>query len=730
MNYAEAGINSPRPSRPPALDYEHYDLMAEDGDEGATAIDIRSIFAALYRNRFYVLGIMLVAILLGFATIFLATPRYRATASVQIDQRTSKVLGTEDADPIQAGTEADRFLQTQVDILNSRAIAIRVAQDLKLFGSDRFLAAMGAKPSVPDDAGRRRVTVLGLLQGNLHVTLPRNSRVVQISFDSRDPSVAAEVANTYSTSFIYSNLQRRFSASQYSREFLERQLAQTKARLEQSERGLIAYARSAGLIDASAGSAGAAGAEGPRSLVTANLVDLNQAYAAARAARIQAQQRWEEASAAPLMSLPEVLGNPAVQQLTQRRAELQGELEQLRQRLKPDHPTVKQEQAQIQALEEQIRDLANGLLTSLRNQFRIAEKQENALQTNLTTLKGQTLAEQNRGIQYNILKREVDTNRELYNGLLQRYKEVSAEAGITSNNVTVVDTAEAPRVPIWPRPMINLALAILVGLAVAAAFVLAKEKLDDVVRAPTDVETKLGVPLLGIVPLLKGGQTPLEALREPRSAMVEAHHTIRTALELASDQGLPRTVLITSSRQGEGKSTSSYALARDLASSGRRVLLIDADLRKPSLHRLLGTDNARGLSTVLARRDNAAEAVRKMDDAGLDFLSSGPIPPDPGQLLSGGTLPAVLEAFGREYDAVILDGPPLLALSDAVRLGATVGATIFVVEANGSHHGSVKHALRRLFASHAQVAGAILTKYDAKQAGYGATDYGYYSYNE
>lgn len=695
-------------------------------------LDLRALWGAVYRNRYVIGAALLLGLLAGFGAALLTAPSYRATATVQIDQQSAKVLNSQDVEPTPSAQEAERFLQTQVDVLKSRSLANRVAETLGFFKDVGFVTTMsnGKAPSetpVPTDA-RWREGIIGTVRGNLKVDLPRNSRVVQIHFESPDPALSAAVANSYAQNFITANLQRRFDTSAYSREFLQGQLAETKRRLETSERELIGYARSAGLIDASAGIAGGADLAGPKSLTTSNLVEMNQAYSQARSARVQAQQRWSQAQATPLMSLPEVLSNPTVQQLTQRRAELEAQYQEERQRRKEEHPAVMQAAAKIRELDRQINTLATSIRSSIRDQYQVAARQEQALQGNVGQLKGETLAEQDRGVRYNILKREVDTSRELYEGLLQRYREVSAAAGITANNISIIDRAEPPLAPIWPRPMLNMLLGGVAGLALALLLVFVRERFDDSVRAPEDVDRKLNLPLLGLVPLLPPKTLPKDALQDPRSSLSEAHSAMRTSLELSSDQGVPRTLLLTSSRQSEGKTTTAYATAKDFAEAGMNVLLVDSDLRKPSLHRLLNMHNRVGLSNVLARQKSLEEAIQPTAIDNLTFLSSGPLPPNPAQLLGTNAMAELLSQVKQTFDLVIIDGPPVLGLADAPRLGAAAEATIFVVEANGAHHGSARAALRRLMDSRVNILGVVLTKFNAKKAGYGQ-DYGYYYYD-
>lgn len=705
-----------------------YDDVMFDEGEDRQAINLRAIWAAIYRSRIVIGIIIAVAILLAVASLILTPRAYQARASVQIDQQTTKVLGTEDIEPTLSGTEADRFLQTQIDILGSRSLAKKVSDRLALTANDQFFKNMGVEP--PVDVALRQNAILDILQDNLSVNLPRNSRVVDVKFVSRNPTFAAQVANSYAENFIASNIQRKFSTTDYSRQFLQGRLEQAKGRVEQSERDLIEYSRDARLIDASTG-ASVGQADSRRSLTASNLVALNDSYAAAQSARLLAQERWKEVQVTPIMSLPEVLSNPAMQSLLVQRAELTAKISELRQRLLPDHPTVAQATAHLDEINSQISGLATSIKNSIFRQFQATQRQEGALEGRVTDLKGATLSEQDRGVRYNILKREVDTNRQLYDSLLQRFKELSAQAGVTSNNITSVDVAEIPRKPISPKPKLNLVLGLLAGLIGAAVFVFAREQLDDAIRNPRDMEEKLNLPLLAVVPDQRD-RTPVEALDDKRSSLREAYHAARTSIELSSDRGLYKSILVTSSGMAEGKSTSSYSLARDFAAVGRRVLLVDADLRKPSLHKLFEVSRAaKGLSTVLARQTTLQDAIRKTSFDNLSYLPSGPLPPDPAQLIGGESLREMLEDLKSQFDIVVLDAPPVLALADAIELSSDADATIFIVEAGNAHFGQAKNAVRRLRQAGANLIGGIVTKYDPKATGFGAyADYYEYEYSE
>lgn len=715
------------------LVYEPGDL--DDIDTGGHVVDIdfRAIWAAIYRNRLLIAVTIVLALILGVVVTLLTTPIYRAETTVQIEQQATKVLNTEDSEPTASTLDAERFLQTQLDIIRSRALATRVAESLNLFANDSFLIAMQVEPSdvligALDARESKRERVLQVIENNLAVELPRESRIATISFTSPDPVLARRIANSYAENYITSNLKRRFDTSAYTRAFLDEQLVQTKQKLEESEREMIAYARGAQLIDASAGAGGSGDSSGPRSLTTSSLVQLNTSYSEARAARVAAQQRWQQASATPLLSLPEVLTNPAIQDLNRKRAELSAEYQQNLQRRKEEFPEMRQAKAQIVELDQEIARLASSIRNSIRDQYQTAVKQEQALSTNVDQLKMATLNEQDRSIRYNILKREVDTNRTLYDGLLQRFKEVSAAAGITTNNISVIDVADTPIKPVSPRMGLNLMIAGLGGIGLALLLAFAREKFDDSIRVPDDVNRKLGLSFLGSIPMLASNDTPMEALSDQRSAFSEAYFALRTMLELSSPTGLPRSILLTSSRQAEGKSTTSFAVARNFAQIGRRVLLIDGDLRKPSLHRTLNVSNAEGgFANLLAQQKKPEEVVRPSGYDNLDFIPCGPLPPSPAELLAGPALSQVLADLTQRYDLVVIDGPPVMGFADSPLLGSAADAVVFVIQANSSHRGEAKTAIKRLISSRARILGTVLTMFDAKGSGYGYY-YGY-SYN-
>ncbi len=708
------------------------DEFIEDETKGFS-LNMAEIRSMIYRQRYIVGAAIAIALALGLVVTLLMRPVYRASASVQIDQGTSNIIEGQDVAPDAAISDSQRYLQTQTDILKSRALAKRVADKLQLASNNNFLLAMNSQPSEGnssvDVATARREQIVAMLQDNLGVAMPFGSRIVQISFDSPDPALAAKIANAYAENLITGNMERKFETTAYARTFLSEELARAKARLEQSERAAIAYSRSAQIIDASdaAGASKDETSSGPKSLTTASLVQMNTDLASAQTERVKAEQRWQQAQATPLMSLPEVLSNSTIQNLQGERAAKRAAYQQVRERYKEGHPETIRAATDVSAIDRQISLLAGQIRDSIRDTYRVAQRTEQALSGRVTGLKSDSLEEQNRRVQLNLLSREADTNRSLYDGLLQRYKSVSAAAGIAANNISIVDRADVPAGPISPRLFYNMALALLAGGILAFFMASIREMFDDTVRSPEDVDRKLALPLLGITPGVSSSDVCTE-LANPRSPLSEAYYSIRSSVEYSTPNGIPASVLVTSSRPSEGKSTTSSALALDFARLGHRTLLVDGDLRVPSLHREMKKDNSVGFVNVLTRQLPLSQAVQLIDGTGLHFLSSGPIPPNPAQLLSGNAVAEFLAAHAKDYDVILIDGPPVMGLADAPLLSRVTEATVFVVEADRANRGQVKTAIRRLRDARARLIGVVLSKYEASKAGYGDY-YGYdYSY--
>ena len=687
---------------------------------------LRHVLSVARRNVWLISAIVALFIIAAAIITILTMPKYTATSSIEIANEPQQVLGeqfeqsTEQSD----SWDIDRFLITQVTILESRSLADRVAQKLNLYSDPRFFNAMQVDQNQFQTRSALRNGVLSLLAGNLEVALPGDSRIVEIKFTSTDRQVSAQVANAFATEFIQSNLQRRFDSSSYARTFVQEQLNEARARLEQSEQALNDYARSASLIRTRDNSD-----EGndSNSITTASLLQVNEAANSAQAQRVVAQSRWNAERAQPLLSSPAALSSPVVQELQKRRGELATSLQNARERYLDDHPSVQRLSQDLANVSAQLTEAATQARDAVRAQYVAARSAENELRQRVNQLEGASLQEQDRAVRYNTIAREADTNRSIYEGLLQRYRELNASAGITASNVSIIDTAEPPVSPSSPNVMLNMMIALILGGLTAGAIVFLKEQLDDRIRIPEEIEQKVGVNLLGVIPKAIE-EDPVEELRDPKSPIAESYSALRSSLLYSTREGLPPLVLVTSAQPSEGKSTTSYAIARSMALIGKRCLLIDADLRRPSVHKLAGLDNKIGLSSILVGEKSPEEAIQAGDLPNFFIMPSGPVPPSPAELLSSSRLTALFQTLRGQYDSVFIDSAPVLGLADSPGLSALADGVLLVVEANRGRGGQLKSAVRRLRMMKPTILGAVLTKFDPSAAGNAYTTYYQYDY--
>lgn len=697
------------------------------------SLDLAVYWRLAVKYRVLILSCFLGTLAIGAALTLLMTPVYTAQATLQIDREAARVFNAEEVAPRES-MQGEEFFQTQYGLLRSRSLAERVIESLGLARSDQTLEAMGIEPpevrgNAANQAARRRAAALAVVQANLNVSPIRGSRLVAVGYDSPDPVVASRIANAFAENFIQANLDRKFESSKYAREFLEERIAQTKERLESAERQLVAYAAGQQIINISEPGEGSVDNGSTQSLTSNNLVTLNGALAEARAARVAAEERWRSARSSSLMTLPEVLQNLTIQRLTEQKAILDATYQQKLSVYQPDYPEMVQLKTQIDEADSQIQAIASNIRASIRSQYEIAANQERSLQAQVDVLKGDVLDLRDRSVQYNILQRELDTTRTLYEGLLQRYKEVGVTGGVTANNISIVDRATPPDTPSKPNFIMNVALAALMGLGLGLVGAFILEALDETIATPEDAEKKLGVAVLGVVPLLEKGQTTAAALADVRSGFSEAYYSLRTALQFSTADGAPASLLVSSARPAEGKSTTAYAIALNLARVGKRVLLVDGDLRNPSMHRVVGMENEHGMSNLLSGAATMASVVQKTREENLFFIPCGPLPPNPAELWGGDRMHQFLVESRNSFDHVVIDGPPVLGFADSPLLAAVVSGVVFVVESRGTRRGQARGALRRLSVGRAHLLGVVLTKFHAKSASYGGYDYAYdYNY--
>jgi succinoglycan biosynthesis transport protein ExoP len=687
------------------------------------------------RQKWIILGFIGAALLIGLVVTLLMTPQYSAVGVLEIQRENAGIVNAP-GDTRSAMVDQE-FYETQYGLLEARSLAERVATRLRLQDDPHFFTTAGIKndwfengrikPSAPSRDARIKMAGSVLLE-NFKVDHERLSRLVEIGFTSPDATLSKRVVDTWGNSFIQMTLERRYEGTSYARKFLENRLAQLRQRIDASERQLVSYAAQQDIVNVPGTPATSTTSGTPeRALVADNLASLNQELSEALADRIRAESRLKT----PAGEASEALGNAAITSLRNTRAQLGADYARMMVQFAPGYPPARALQTQIAQIDRSIALEEGRIQGSIREAYQAAVTRENALQTRLDQQKTAVLNLRRRSIQYNIIQRDADTNRQLYDALLQRYKEIGVAGGVGANNISFVDRPETPTVPSSPNLPLNLLVALALGLLLGGAAAWALEQVDQGIMDPGEVESDLRVPLLGTIPQATDS-TPLELLADRKSPVSEAYVSIQTQLSFATNHGVPRTIAVTSSKPAEGKSTTAFALALSMARARRRVLLIDADMRSPSVHHLLDIPNSRGLSNYLSGDEQLEGLITPSTYENLFVMTAGPTPPSAPELLGGDRLSRLFDEGLALFDQIVVDSPPVMGLADAPLIGSKVEGVIYVVESHSTQKNMVRVAMGRLAAANAPITGAVLTKFNAKRAHYGyGYDYGYgYSYGD
>lgn len=695
---------------------------------------VRQYLSIAFRWRYVIVGAAVGCLLLGLIVTLLMTPKYTAVTTVEIARESSQITQFQGVER-EIGAVDQEFYQTQYGMLRSRALSERIANQLHLVDDAKFYEIFGSPPKRPaflvskghyPAAGRdERQRFAGeILARNLAVNPTRLSSLVEIAFTSPNAALSARVANAWAENFIQINLERKVQATSYGRNLLKRQLALQKEQLDNSQRQLVTYASQQQIINLPAQAGGDGKTTSERSIVADDLAAFNAALSQATTDRLQAEARYSQAGRGGAST--EALRNIAINSLRQRRAELGADYQRLMVQFEPGYPAARAIRSQINELDRSITREEGRVSNSLEADYREARERESALRNKVDQLKIGYLDLRRRSIQYNIYQQEVDTNRALYDGLLQRFKEIGVAGGVGVNNISVVDPADVPQRPSSPRLLINLLISLLAGLGLGTLIALGLEQMDETIADPEEVSRRLGLPLLGSVPKIPFSVVPRDELLDRKSELVDAYLAVSTNLGFTTEHGVPRSLVVTSTRPGEGKSTTSLALATMLARARRRVILIDGDMRSPSIHYLGGVDHNRGLSNFLAGDDHIDTLTFEMPDFGFVAMSAGPIPPNAAELLTGNRFSLLIERLLESYDHIVVDSPPVMGIADAPLIASRVEGVIYVVESHGIRSSMVKTALNRLASANARIIGGVLTKFEKNRAHYGyGYEYGY-----
>ncbi len=728
---------------PPGYTYAPYQEEKE--------VHLRDYWKVIVKRRWIIIALFLIVLVATAVGTFTMKPVYRGTVSVQINRESPQVMDFKEMFSVNVWDQD--YYQTQYKLLESRSLAKRVLQTLKLSEYPEFQP----EPETPFQKWRSSILkpILGLLTfskknvasekdsseskketalinqflGRLKIEPVRNSRLVRVHFDSNSPELCAQVPNTLATNYIQQSVESRFTATEQVKEWLSKQLEDLKAKVERADETLQDFGLKHDIISL----------EDKENVTLQRLNELNESLTKAEADRMAKEALYKQAKEKNFDLLPSILENKLIMDLKQAYIQLEAQYMKLSGTFKPDYPEMVRLKNQMEALQKRMDFEIGRIVGGIRNDYDVGLRREALLRHAFDQQKARVMEMKERSIQYNILKREADTNKELYKGLLQRMKEAGVSAGLTVSNIQVVDQAEVPTRPYKPNKQLNLLLAAVIGLFLGVGLAFFFEYLDNTVKTPEDIEQLTRLPSFGIVPeisyekrkrLDKEISHPVELVthRHPRSILSEAYRNIRTSILLSFSEKPPKRIAITSPNPMEGKTTTVINTSIALSQTGVRVLIIDTDMRKPRVHHFFNGEDGAGLSNFLSGHANLDSIVKKTEVPNLFYIASGPIPPNPSELLGSNLFKSMMDALGKKFDHIILDSPPVLGFADSLILSSIVDGVILVVLGGKTPRETLQRAKEVLYQVNAKILGVVINRVDLQRGNYGYYYYRYHYY--
>ncbi len=712
----------------------------------------------IYKRRWVAVPVFLLILIMGTLNAARQTPIYRARTQMMIEKDSPSVATLDQMFQVQDGWSNDEFYQTQYRVLQSRTLAKRTLDEMKLGngplgnvpppkasldpislvtrGVSMATAAISGRPapsstpSEPHDSNETTAQSdrIDAFKAGIAIEPIRNSRLVDILYTSADPAFAAKAADAVAKAYIAQSLELRFSESKEAADWLSQQLTEQRKAVEASEAALQAFREKKGAVSVT---------DSASNIVVQRLTDLNSALTKAKTERINKEALYNQLKSAEssgaLDSIPAVLSNDYIQKLRSEMADLQRQQAQLAERYGERHAEMIKVRTAIELADAKLKNEISKTVESIRNEYQSALSEERSLQSALDSQKSEALSLNRTGIEYGVLQREADSNKQIYENLMQRTKDAGISSERKATNIRIVDAAEVPRVPIAPNLQRSVLLSFVAGLSVSLGFVFFVEYLDSRLKTPNDIKQHLGVPFLGMIPAVpkgKDGPNPLIHV-VGLSNFSEAFKTVRTNVLFSSAEDGVRSLVVTSASPGEGKSICSANIAVAMAQAGMRVLLVDADMRRPRVHEIFDLQQEPGLSNLLTGNARASETIQKSPVPGLWLMPAGHIPPNPAELLSSPRFVDFLGALEDHFDWVVLDTPPVLVVTDSVIVGNRATGVAFVVGADQTSRHAARNALDQLTGANVTVIGAILNRADVKRhshyyASYYSKDYARY----
>ena len=705
-------------------------------------VDLRDYWRVLIKHRWIVITFLLVVVTTVVIYSLTMIPIYRATAQILIEKTNPNILSMQELvvmDP--SGTD---FYQTQYKILESRSIAQEVIKRLDLTQHPEFKGKkkqqekkpLSETSSIPEPTPIDDSAIVGPFLKRLKIEPIRNSRLVNINFESTDPNLAAQAANTLAQAYIDWNLGLRLKTQQNVSNFLDEQVKEARRKLDASEQALQQYREKYGVAALSA--KGGKGPEGEQDISRLKLMQVNTQFVDATKNRIEAEIQYKNAletlkTPRKAESLPDVISNLAILAIKDQEVRLLRDRAEKSEKFGPKHPVTVSLNQEIENLEKKKLEEIRNIVDAMRTKYEVALNQERFLQKALMQSQDETISRDKIAIQYQVLQQETESNRVLYDMLLKRLKETNVSEENRTINIHVVDQAEVPKSPAKPRVMRNIYLAAVVGLFLGIGFAFFMEYIDNTVKTPEDLKRYFNLPYLGPVPHFKIEnpdlpKSDLIVLNDPKSSVSESYRGIRTSILFSTSSGSPRSLLITSADVKEGKTITCSNLAIAMAQAGQRILMLDCDMHRPRFHKLFNLGNERGLSNILIGEKDWREVKTPTPIPNLEVIPSGPIPPNPSDLIGSDRMRDLIKEAIQEYDCILFDSAPVGAVTDPVILSRFVEGVVLVVKVGQTVREHIANSFRLLKDVQAHVLGAVLNDVNIGKDGY--YYYHYYYYGE
>jgi capsular exopolysaccharide synthesis family protein len=701
--------------------------------EAEQEVHLRDYWRIAVKRKWIIISLFVIIVTTVTISSFKMTPIYRATTQLLIEKENPNVVSIKE---VMAIDRADTdYYQTQHKILQSRSLAKKTIQTLKLkdnkafnpqeppglisqFRTLLFSLFSSNKPKAIPEESAEDTKLIDRFLGMLTIEPVRNSRLVKVSFDSPDPILSSQVANTLAQLYIEQNLEIKFKYSEDASIWLNNNLARLRKKLEESEQALQRYKEKENIISL----------EERQNIVLQRLEELNKTALQAKTDRIGLEtmyKRLQEVSGSPdlIESLPAVINNPLIQELKTAYAQEQRTLSELSQRYRAKHPNIIRQREKVEMMRKKIASEIAKITRGIETEYRVAKAREETLQQALDQAKKEAQELNQKAIQLGVLQREVESNRQIFETFLKRFKETSVTSDLRTSNIRVIDKAEIPLYPIKPRKKLNILLAMVVGLTLGVGLAFFFEYLDNTIKTPEDIEHYFKLPFLGLVGhFATNPSSELPTLHEPRSGFAEAFRHIRTNILFTAMDRPVKTLLITSASMEEGKTVITANIAIALAQMDKKVLLVDADIRKPRIHRLFDLKNTYGLTNLLLNGEKNYLSFYDTPISSLKLLTTGPIPPNPAEVIGSPGTEKFLAWVQDEFDYIVFDSPPIMSVTDPVILARLMDGVIIVVKAGVSTYPPVQRSIQQLQAVSARLLGIILNDVQFRKDSY------YYQY--